>query len=364
MRHIEKTFIPSFLILFLIVLSSPLSAYRVDDRFTGNDRSVTTENPSRFIPGEVISSIPSPPSPFGFTWDGEYLWVGSYSGILYKVDSTTGAIVFQMNAPGTVASGLGWDWHALWVSDRDSDLIYRVDPATGDILWTLTAPGAWPGGLGWDGRDLWHSNYYSPSHIYYMDDETGEIYDDFPAPMERGMGIAWDGISLWNADYINDVIFELDPTTGDVIQSFAAPDDSPHDLAYDGHYLWVVIGGGSNMLYQLEPGNKAVSVGLSPAATTLSPGGTLEVTASLLNHTETAQSMEVWVDLYLPNGNPYPGNPLVGPLAPSLGPGAFVSRALSHQIPAGAPAGDYLYQAELTIGGDTVDVTSFNFTIE
>jgi hypothetical protein len=361
MRNRFPIFIALFLFLFFFGSSTPLEAFRIDDQ---SDPASGIGNPVSPLAGEVISDIPSPSSPFGFTWDGENLWVGSYSGILYKVDPANGDILHQMDAPGTVASGLGWDWHALWVSDRDNDVIDRVDPVTGDVLWTLEAPEAWPGGLGWDGENLWHSNYYSPSHIYYMDEETGVIIDDFPAPMERGMGIAWDGISLWNADYINDIIFELDPLTGGIRNSFAAPDDSPHDLAYDGHYLWVVIGGGSNRLYQLEPGNKDVSVGLSPSATTISPGGVLEVTASLLNHTDTLQNIEVRVDIYLPNGNPYPGNPFFGPLSLPFGPGAYIARTLTHPVPGNTPAGDYLYQAVLTIGGETVDITDFNFTVE
>jgi len=315
-------------------------------------------------PGEVISSIPSPSSPFGLTWDGEYLWLGSYSGILYQLDSSDGSIVKQMDAPGTIASGLAWDWRALWVSDRDADVIDRMDPETGAVLSTLTAPESWPGGLGWDGWDLWHSNYYSPSHIYYLDHVTGDILNDFPAPQERGMGITWDGISLWNADYIQGNIHELDPVTGSVINSFASPDDSPHDLAYDGHYLWVVIGGGSNAVYQIEPGNKNVSIALNPESTLVPAGGELVVNGSLLNHTDTAQAFTFHVDIYLPSGNPYPGNPLLGPIPLTIQPNASPGGILRHHIPGNAPSVGYLYQAVLTQGGDVVDETSFNFEVE
>lgn len=314
--------------------------------------------------GEVISSVTSPPSPFGLTWDGYALWVGSYGGTLYRVDPSDGTILHEMPAPGTVASGLGWDWRALWVSDRDADVIDRVDPVTGNLLQTLAAPGAWPGGLGWDGRDLWHSNYYSPSHLYLLDETTGDILNDFPAPLARGMGVAWDGISLWNADWQDGMIFELDPVDGTVRNAFPSPSDSPHDLAYDGHYLWVVIGGGANRLYQIEPGNKPVSVGLVPAATTIPAGGTLEVTGSLLNHTPSARSVDLRVDIYLPNGAAYPGNPLIGPIALTIPAGGSVSRSVSHPVPAGAPAGTYLYEAVLESGGATIDVTNFNFTVE
>lgn len=315
-------------------------------------------------PGEVIHSIPSPSSPFGLTWDGEDLWVGSYSGILYEVDPADGTIITQMNSPGSVASGLGWDWHALWVSDRDDDVIRRVDPETGDVLATLSAPEAWPGGLGWDGWDLWHSNYYSPSHIYYLDHETGEVLLDFPAPQARGMGVACDGISLWNADWLNGMIHELDPETGDVLNSFASPDDSPHDLAYDGHYLWVVIGGGANMLYQIEPGNKNVSIALTPESATVPAGGDLVVNGSLLNHTDAAQTISFHVDVYFPNGNPYPGNPVVGPFTLTMQPGASFGGSLSHRIPNRAPHWNYLYEAVITQNEAIVDRTNFNFAVE
>ncbi len=377
MRSAMKYIAPvTFFIFFLVVFSSAY-AFRVDDRDLTFDPVAPSDRPavcragsgpdgphSRFIAGEVISSIPSPSMPFGLTWDGECLWVGSYDAILYRLNPEDGSIVYQIDAPGTVASGLAWDWHMLWVSDRDADVVRRFDPSDGSVLVTHDAPGPYPGGLGWDGLDLWHSNYYDPSHIYYMDHVTGDILDDFPAPDVRGMGITWDGISLWNGDYIGDKIYELDPETGDVINSFATPDDNAHDLAYDGHYLWVVIGGGANMLYQLEPGNKEVSVGLAPQSTTVSPGGILRVNGSLLNHTEEVQAVELWVDIYLPNGNPYPGNPLLGPMALPVPPGAYLSRTVSHPVPGRAPTGDYRYQAVLTIDDQVVDVTEFNFTIE
>jgi len=178
------------------------------------------------------------------------------------------------------------------------------------------------------------------------------------------MGIAWDGISLWNADYIQDTIHELDPVTGSVINSFAAPEDSPHDLAYDGHYLWVVIGGGSNKVYQIEPGNKNVSIALNPESTTVPAGGQLVVNGSLLNHTDVAQTFTFHVDIFLPSGNPYPGNPLVGPITLTMQPNASAGGHLRHRIPARTPAAGYLYQAVLTQAGETMDVTNFNFEVE
>jgi streptogramin lyase len=325
---------------------------------------VHTSSLSSQTPGEVISSVPSPSSPFGLTWDGEYLWVGTYGGILYRVDSSNGDVITQIDAPGTIASGLGWDWQALWVSDRDDDVIQRFDPETGEVLSTLPAPESWPGGLGWDGWELWHSNYYSPSYIYYIDHISGVVLDSFPAPQERGMGITLDGISLWNGDYINGMIHELDPETGDVLNSFPAPDDSPHDLAYDGHYLWVVIGGGANMLYQIEPGNKSVSIALSPQSATVPAGGNLIVNGSLVNHTESIQTFSFHVDIYLPNGNPYPGNPLFGPFTVTMQPGGYFSGILTHPVPGPAPKWDYQYQGVITQDEETVDVTSFNFTVE
>ena len=178
------------------------------------------------------------------------------------------------------------------------------------------------------------------------------------------MGIAWDGTSLWNAEWVNGMIHQLDPETGDVLVSFPSPDDSPHVLAYDGHYLWVVIGGGANMLYQIEPGNKTVSIALSPESTTVAAGGELIVGGSLLNHTGSPQTFDFHVDIYLPNGNPYPGNPLVGPVTLTIPPGGSVGGNLTHSIPNGAPPWDYLYQAVIIQNEEVVDVTNFNFTVE
>jgi hypothetical protein len=326
---------------------------------------------SHAAPGDVVSVINSPPSPFGLTWDGAALWCGTYGGTIYQLDPANGNILHQFPSPGSMVSGLGWETSAsdqpyLWSSDRDTDKIYRIEPTTGLAVDSFPAPGAWPGGLAWTDTLLWHSNYYSPPVIYGLDPLTGLQLFSYAAPNVRPMGIAWDGEYLWNGDYIAGMIYRLDPSTGTVLDSFPAPDDSPHDLAWDGTYLWVVIGGGQNKIYQIEAYWPDLLLMLDPDATSIAPGGTLGYDATIINTTEETQQVWGITRVTLPNGNPFPGNPVLGPLPIYVGPLDTLQTHIEHPVPAGAPLGVYTYEALVGTPPNTVlaeDAFEFEVTL-
>ncbi|KPJ52681.1 hypothetical protein AMJ39_07230 [candidate division TA06 bacterium DG_24] len=320
-------------------------------------------------PGDVVSVIPAPPSPFGLTWDGSTLWCGTYSGTIYQLDPATGDILDQFPCPASMVSGLGWESSSgeqsyLWSSDRDTDKIYRIDPTNGIAVDSFPSPESWPGGLAWTDTILWHSNYYSPPTIYGLDPLNALPLFSYGAPNVRPMGIAWDGNYLWNADYIAGMIYRLEPSTGTVLDSFPAPDDSPHDLAWDGTYLWVVIGGGEQMIYQIEAYEAALVIILDPDATSIPPGGTLGFTATLINNTEETQHVWAITEVTLPNGNPYPGNPLLGPRPITIGALDTLDTHIEHDVPGNAPLGTYIYEALVGVPPDSLLAQdSFEFEV-
>jgi hypothetical protein len=66
----------------------------------------------------------------------------------------------------------------------------------------------------------------------------------------------------------------------------------------------------------------------------------------------------------LPNGNPYSGNPVVGPRTVNLSSGQSVHPHLTHPIPFGAPLGSYRYTVTIENGaGETVAEDDFVFTV-
>jgi hypothetical protein len=317
-------------------------------------------------PGEVVHSIPSPSSPFGLTWDGTYLWCGTYGGDIYQIDPGDGTILDFFESPGNMCSGLGWqpsDPPYLLSSCRDSNRVYWVDPVSGAPVDSFDAQENWPGGLAWADSILWHSNYYSPPMIYALDPATGDPFFSYTAPYERPMGLAWDGRFLWNSDWKGGMIYRLEPVSGVVQDSFAAPSSSPHDCTWDGRYLWVVIGGGANKIYQIK-GYTEATVWLDPDDIEVPQGGTLGLTITLESHTDTTQYVQVWTEVTLPNGKPYPGNPVLGPQDVPLGAWKVKSKYLTQKVPHGAPLGTYVYTALVgTYPDEVIHEDSFEVTV-
>jgi hypothetical protein len=310
-------------------------------------------------PGDVVSVINAPQSPFGLTWDGSALWCGTYGGTIYQIDPANGNILDQFPSPASMVSGLGWepgdaDQPYLWSSDRDTDRIYRIDPTTGVAVDSFPAQGPYPGGLAWTDTILWHSNYYDPPMIYGLDPLTGFPLFSYAAPNVRPMGIAWDGNYLWNGDYIADMIYRLDPASGVIIDSFPTPDDNAHDLAWDGTYLWVVIGGGANKIYQVVAYDEPLVITLQPDVTILAPGDSLGYSATIVNNSEETQNVWGLTKVTLPNGNPYPGNPLLGPRPITIGPLDTLVTHIEHLVPLNAPPGIYSYEALVGIPPDSL----------
>ncbi len=57
------------------------------------------------------------------------------------------------------------------------------------------------------------------------------------------------------------------------------------------------------------------------------------------NRSDTSRAADAWFDAYLLNGSPHPLNPIIGPLAGTIPPGATETYWLAVAIPAGAPIG-------------------------
>ncbi|KPL07904.1 hypothetical protein AMJ71_08710, partial [candidate division TA06 bacterium SM1_40] len=96
----------------------------------------------------------------------------------------------------------------------------------------------------------------------------------------------------------------------------------------------------------------------------LIPGETLVYEATAVNTTNQVQNVYFRADVVLPNGNPYQGNPVLGPIQATLQPGQTRTVELSHHIPVAAPYGDYQYRAVLyRLPNEAVDGRTFEFTI-
>jgi carboxypeptidase D len=92
-------------------------------------------------------------------------------------------------------------------------------------------------------------------------------------------------------------------------------------------------------------------------------GESLGYDVKLKNTTQEAHTVTVHTELTLPNGHPYPGNPVLGPYTIRLGAGKGGSRHFSEAIPHIAPLGFYSYKIVVKKGAEEIDCDAFQFEV-
>lgn len=105
-----------------------------------------------------------------------------------------------------------------------------------------------------------------------------------------------------------------------------------------------------------------VSLALVPDSTTVAPGGDLELTAILYNHSSETERAESWAELIATGGR---SRTISGPTSVSLAPKQVIAKKISRRIPATTPAGNYVLKAYVTSGSPTPFTGSdaFNFGV-
>jgi hypothetical protein len=78
---------------------------------------------------------------------------------------------------------------------------------------------------------------------------------------------------------------------------------------------------------------------ITPDMKKVIPGGTLGFTVEIINLSVNSETFEVWFDIIMPNGNPLPLNPYIGPLEITQPPGGNLLRHLGITVPENAPVG-------------------------
>ncbi|MDX1419638.1 MAG: FG-GAP-like repeat-containing protein [Rubricoccaceae bacterium] len=128
------------------------------------------------------------------------------------------------------------------------------------------------------------------------------------------------------------------------------------DLATEGNALVLLPG----LSGQVAP----VAVAAEPVGgpiTIPAGGGTFAFTITLTNTTAEPQGVEAWSAV----SGPADREPVLGPRAVTLPPGATVVRTLTQQVPGAAPAGAYTYTVNVGTFGSAVTASdSFLFTKE
>jgi hypothetical protein len=110
-------------------------------------------------------------------------------------------------------------------------------------------------------------------------------------------------------------------------------------------------------------GTAAVDITRLSSATCASSGCTMQFRLDFSNTSGFTFNGDYWVNAFLPNGNPYSGNPVFGPTALTLNNGQTASVTLSRNVPRAAPPGTYTVTGYVGhYPGDIDSQDSFTFT--
>lgn len=152
-------------------------------------------------------------SPWGLTWDGDYLWVVDLFTLkIYQIDTKNEIIRSNVNVPGEAPTGLTWDGTSLWLSDFSEHKIYRIDPNDGRVILEYKNPTQThiPSGLAWDGDSLWISDL-STSYVLKMNSINNQVSDYYYSPNYYPSDMTWAMNHLWILDFNVNKIYKTSP---------------------------------------------------------------------------------------------------------------------------------------------------------
>jgi len=119
-----------------------------------------------------------------------------------------------------------------------------------------------------------------------------------------------------------------------------------HDLNHNG-YAEIVWAGLTNaeptLILEDRRAYGYFDLGIATNGTIIPQGGTLSYDGMLVNLEATPETVDVWTEVLLPGGEPFPGNPVLGPVRVTLAPNDTLIAHPSHRIPFAAPLGEYTY---------------------
>ncbi|KPJ53390.1 hypothetical protein AMJ39_04785 [candidate division TA06 bacterium DG_24] len=119
-----------------------------------------------------------------------------------------------------------------------------------------------------------------------------------------------------------------------------------HDLNCNGYdeIVWVGLGSAEpTLILEDRRAYGYFELGIATNGTIIPQGGTLSYDGMLVNLETTPETVDVWTEVLLPGGEPFGGNPVLGPIRVTLAPNDTVFAHPSHHIPMAAPPGEYTY---------------------
>jgi peptide/nickel transport system substrate-binding protein len=193
---------------------------RVDPEFNTRGRPVTI--------GNVV-----PSGPGAIATEGNAVWVAPSTGLLTRLDATTGAIRSQLD-PNATPAGLAIGAGAMWLTDGEANNVVRVDP-TG--LLTPIPVGNGPRGITVGAGAVWVADSLDDS-VVRVDPGTHAVTETFHVGRSPA-GVAFGDGSVWVADSGDGTVTRIDPSGGGV-QTIRVG-GSPQAIAIADGRVWVTV---------------------------------------------------------------------------------------------------------------------------
>ncbi len=325
-----------------------------------------------------------------YTDENGYFFFDIPGGATYQVEAVLPTFIGETQSAYVEENGLTELSYSLGQTEsfEDDDGGY-----TGLMIWEWGTPSSYgPGGAHW-GESCWATNLDGPygnnanspltsksydlseatsawfNFYHYYDTESGKDGGNLKISTDDGQ--TWELISpeggyptssmFWNnepgfsgaGDGWELVTFDLDPYLGQQVQfQFRFGSDG-----FSNGPGWYIDDVFLELTYPL-------SILLTPDSETVPQGSQLGFTVDASNTSDHPITLMVWSEVLLPNGTPYPGNPVFGPFPVTIGAQSNPVVHLSQIIPAQAPLGTYTYVMKIGSSLETVYMRDFfDFTV-
>jgi YVTN family beta-propeller protein len=175
-----------------------------------------------------------PGGPGSMAAAGNVVWVAPSSGLLTRLDGSSGRIVQQLD-PSAGPDGITLSDGAVWVTDSAANNVTRVDPSG---LTTPIPVGNGPSAIASDAGGVWVTDTLDDT-VVRIDPATAAVTTTIPVGRSPSAVAVGDG-SVWVANTADGTVSRIDPST-DKVTTTIAVGGSPSALAIAGGRVWVAV---------------------------------------------------------------------------------------------------------------------------
>ena len=165
---------------------------------------------------------------------GDSVWVAPSSGLLTRVDATTGAVAQQLD-PNASPSGVVVGDGAVWLSDTEADNVTRIDPSG---LLTPIAVGGGPTGIALDPGGVWVADSLDDA-VTRINPGKRSVLTTIPVGRSPA-GVAVGAGSVWVANSGDGTVSRIDPASDKVVATIAVG-GSPQAITIADGRAWVTV---------------------------------------------------------------------------------------------------------------------------